>query len=228
MSLSEGRMYTSEKRPKDACFCAFLVNPVSFNIVIIAFLFNKSNLCLGLGASCKYIVNSRKLYPASVAHMLRGDVEHGDSMGNKGVISLGDTQWMTAGSGVIHIHLFHKSPAFLPYSRHYYHERSAAAGYRDQPLWFLLPPSARVRQVCSERDAQFEGALVPGLFPAIKTSIPLSGLREKRGSICPCSLTRSGGRASKAEMRPGPAARFVVQGMGFFCRSLLWCRAGWR
>jgi redox-sensitive bicupin YhaK (pirin superfamily) len=29
-------------------------------------------------------------------------VEHGDSMGNKGVITSGDIQWMTAGSGIIH------------------------------------------------------------------------------------------------------------------------------
>jgi redox-sensitive bicupin YhaK (pirin superfamily) len=29
-------------------------------------------------------------------------VEHGDSMGNKGIIASGDVQWMTAGSGIIH------------------------------------------------------------------------------------------------------------------------------
>jgi redox-sensitive bicupin YhaK (pirin superfamily) len=34
--------------------------------------------------------------------MLHGEVEHGDSMGNKGVIRAGDVQWMTAGSGIIH------------------------------------------------------------------------------------------------------------------------------
>jgi redox-sensitive bicupin YhaK (pirin superfamily) len=33
---------------------------------------------------------------------LDGDVEHGDSLGNKGVIRSGDVQWMTAGSGIIH------------------------------------------------------------------------------------------------------------------------------
>jgi quercetin 2,3-dioxygenase len=38
----------------------------------------------------------------TITYMLDGDVEHGDSMGNKGVISPGDTQWMTAGSGIIH------------------------------------------------------------------------------------------------------------------------------
>jgi redox-sensitive bicupin YhaK (pirin superfamily) len=38
----------------------------------------------------------------TITYVLSGDVEHGDSMGNKGVISSGDTQWMTAGSGIIH------------------------------------------------------------------------------------------------------------------------------
>jgi redox-sensitive bicupin YhaK (pirin superfamily) len=38
----------------------------------------------------------------TVTYMLEGMVEHGDSMGNKGVISPGDIQWMTAGSGIIH------------------------------------------------------------------------------------------------------------------------------
>jgi redox-sensitive bicupin YhaK (pirin superfamily) len=38
----------------------------------------------------------------TITYVLKGDVEHGDSMGNKGVITSGDTQWMTAGSGIIH------------------------------------------------------------------------------------------------------------------------------
>jgi quercetin 2,3-dioxygenase len=38
----------------------------------------------------------------TITYVLRGDVEHGDSMGNKGIISSGDVQWMTAGSGIIH------------------------------------------------------------------------------------------------------------------------------
>lgn len=38
----------------------------------------------------------------TITYVLRGNVEHGDSMGNKGNISAGDTQWMTAGSGIIH------------------------------------------------------------------------------------------------------------------------------
>lgn len=38
----------------------------------------------------------------TITYVLVGDIEHGDSMGNKGIISSGDTQWMTAGSGIIH------------------------------------------------------------------------------------------------------------------------------
>lgn len=38
----------------------------------------------------------------TITYVLDGDVEHSDSMGNKGDISSGDVQWMTAGSGIIH------------------------------------------------------------------------------------------------------------------------------
>lgn len=38
----------------------------------------------------------------TVTYMLDGQVEHGDSIGNKGIIESGDVQWMTAGSGIIH------------------------------------------------------------------------------------------------------------------------------
>jgi redox-sensitive bicupin YhaK (pirin superfamily) len=38
----------------------------------------------------------------TITYVLAGTVEHGDSMGNKGVIGQGDVQWMTAGSGIVH------------------------------------------------------------------------------------------------------------------------------
>jgi redox-sensitive bicupin YhaK (pirin superfamily) len=38
----------------------------------------------------------------TITYVLQGNVKHGDSMGNKGDISSGDVQWMTAGSGIIH------------------------------------------------------------------------------------------------------------------------------
>lgn len=38
----------------------------------------------------------------TITYLIEGEVEHGDSMGNKGVIREGDVQWMTAGSGIVH------------------------------------------------------------------------------------------------------------------------------
>jgi quercetin 2,3-dioxygenase len=38
----------------------------------------------------------------TITYVLTGDVEHGDSLGHQGIISSGDVQWMTAGSGIIH------------------------------------------------------------------------------------------------------------------------------
>jgi redox-sensitive bicupin YhaK (pirin superfamily) len=38
----------------------------------------------------------------TITYVLKGDVEHGDSLGNSGIVSSGDVQWMTAGSGIIH------------------------------------------------------------------------------------------------------------------------------
>jgi redox-sensitive bicupin YhaK (pirin superfamily) len=38
----------------------------------------------------------------TITYILHGKVEHGDSLGNGGIIEAGDVQWMTAGSGIIH------------------------------------------------------------------------------------------------------------------------------
>jgi quercetin 2,3-dioxygenase len=38
----------------------------------------------------------------TITYVWTGDVEHEDSLGNRGAISAGDVQWMTAGSGIIH------------------------------------------------------------------------------------------------------------------------------
>jgi redox-sensitive bicupin YhaK (pirin superfamily) len=65
----------------------------------------------------------------TITYVLKGDVEHGDSMGNKGVISSGDTQWMTAGSGIIHQEM----------------PKGDAAGFMEGfQLWANLPRSQKM------------------------------------------------------------------------------------
>jgi redox-sensitive bicupin YhaK (pirin superfamily) len=46
----------------------------------------------------------------TITYVLEGLVEHGDSMGNKGIIGAGDVQWITAGSGIIHQEMPQLSP----------------------------------------------------------------------------------------------------------------------
>lgn len=38
----------------------------------------------------------------TITYVLAGEVNHGDSLGNRGTLGAGDVQWMTAGSGILH------------------------------------------------------------------------------------------------------------------------------
>jgi len=47
----------------------------------------------------------------TITYVLAGEVEHGDSMGNRGSIGAGDVQWMTAGRGIVHQEMPKGDPA---------------------------------------------------------------------------------------------------------------------
>jgi redox-sensitive bicupin YhaK (pirin superfamily) len=64
----------------------------------------------------------------TVTYMLHGTVKHGDSMGNKGEISDGQVQWMTAGSGIIHQEMPVKQDDYL----------------RGVQLWVNLPANHKM------------------------------------------------------------------------------------
>ncbi len=67
----------------------------------------------------------------TVTYMLDGVFEHSDSNGGGGVITNGDTQWMTAGAGILHIE---KPPEALVASGGLFH------GFQ---LWVNLPRSQK-------------------------------------------------------------------------------------
>jgi redox-sensitive bicupin YhaK (pirin superfamily) len=79
----------------------------------------------------------------TITYVLQGDVEHGDSMGNKGVITSGDMQWMTAGSGIIHQE--------MPQGD----DRGVMEGFQ---LWANLP---RSRKMMDPRYRDIKSAQVP-------------------------------------------------------------------
>jgi quercetin 2,3-dioxygenase len=43
----------------------------------------------------------------TITYVLAGNVEHGDSLGNRGTLGSGDVQWMTAGRGIMHQEMPH-------------------------------------------------------------------------------------------------------------------------
>jgi redox-sensitive bicupin YhaK (pirin superfamily) len=49
----------------------------------------------------------------TITYLIEGDIEHGDSLGNRGSILNGECQWMTAGSGIIHQEMPQASPRML-------------------------------------------------------------------------------------------------------------------
>lgn len=49
----------------------------------------------------------------TVTYLIEGEIEHGDSIGNKGTINDGCCQWMTAGSGIMHQEMPMASPRML-------------------------------------------------------------------------------------------------------------------
>jgi len=67
----------------------------------------------------------------TVTYVIDGVIEHHDSNGGGGVIAEGDTQWMTAGAGILHIE---KPPAWLVASGGLFH------GFQ---LWVNLPAAQK-------------------------------------------------------------------------------------
>ena len=70
----------------------------------------------------------------TVSYILDGEIAHHDSNGGGGVIAEGDTQWMTAGGGILHDE--------LPSERAY----RAGGPFHAVQLWVNLPPALKLTQ----------------------------------------------------------------------------------
>merc|ERR1719203_2583033 len=70
----------------------------------------------------------------TVTIAFQGEVEHGDSVGNSGVIGPGDVQWMTAGRGIVH--------------EEYHSENFAKTGgvFEMCQLWVNLPKKFKMTE----------------------------------------------------------------------------------
>lgn len=94
----------------------------------------------------------------TITYMLNGQVYHGDSLGNEGVIGPGDVQWMTAGSGIIHQEMPHQQNGELWGFQLWANLPSAnkmmSPRYQDIPkdsIPLINPePGVRIRVICGQ------------------------------------------------------------------------------
>ena len=95
----------------------------------------------------------------TITYVLAGSVEHGDSLGNKGIMTAGDVQWMTAGSGILHQEMPKGDPQGRMHGFQLWANLPASLKMTD-PRYQDIPSSAipevtdddgtRVRVICGE------------------------------------------------------------------------------
>jgi redox-sensitive bicupin YhaK (pirin superfamily) len=100
----------------------------------------------------------------TITYLLEGAIEHQDSLGNHGVILPGGTQWMTAGSGIMHQEMPQKSPRMMGFQ-----------------LWLNMPAKNKMdspayREVNEDQIALFEEdkmsvKIISGEYRGVKGSI---------------------------------------------------------
>ncbi len=100
----------------------------------------------------------------TVTYLLKGEIDHGDSLGNRGVIGDLQCQWMTAGSGIIHQEMPQASERLL-----------------GCQLWVNLPKKEKMTQP-AYRDVRPQD--VPAVQEESATVRVLSGsYRDLKGAV---------------------------------------------
>jgi redox-sensitive bicupin YhaK (pirin superfamily) len=124
----------------------------------------------------------------TITYVLAGNVEHGDSLGNRGSLGAGDVQWMTAGSGILHQEMPHGDAqgrmhgfqlwANLPSSLKMTDPRYQDVAARDIPE-LADDDGTRVRVICGEfwgRKGPVEGVAADPRY--LDVSVP-PGVRKR-------------------------------------------------
>jgi redox-sensitive bicupin YhaK (pirin superfamily) len=147
----------------------------------------------------------------TITYVLKGTVEHKDSMGNSGVISSGDVQWMTAGSGIIHQEMPKGS------------KEGAMYGFQ---LWANLPAS---HKMMDPRYREVKQSDIPEVVLGNGTKIRLvCGFYENTAGpvkdivVDPeyLDITVPAGSEFIHETKKGYTVfAYVIEGQGFLCKE---------
>ncbi len=102
----------------------------------------------------------------TVTYVLEGEVDHEDSLGNKGRIGSGDVQWMTAGSGIIHQEM----------------PQSYLGTLRGLQLWVNLPAAQKMMDP-RYRDVRRTDIPVISPSPGVTIRIVCGSVGDARGPV---------------------------------------------
>ena len=141
----------------------------------------------------------------TVTYLIQGDIEHGDSLGNKGSIIDGCCQWMTAGSGIIHQEMPQPCPRML-----------------GLQLWVNMPAKDKMAKP-QYRD--LKAVQIPKLEEAAGTVAVIAGNYGDTGGATEGDYVRT--LLLDINLKPGAAWRmpvdplatvfaYTVEGDGFF------------
>ncbi|MEN6426969.1 MAG: pirin family protein [Phycisphaerales bacterium] len=147
----------------------------------------------------------------TITYVLGGTVEHGDSMGNRGVIRGGDVQWMTAGSGIIHQEMPKGDPAgdmlgFQLWANLPADHKMMAPRYREvtagQIPQMTLKDGVQVRIICGHVDGT-EGPVRDIVTDPVYLDVSVPPRSEYIHPI----------------PRDHTVFAYVIEGKGYFCRE---------
>ncbi len=147
----------------------------------------------------------------TITYVLRGDVEHGDSMGNKGIISSGDVQWMTAGSGIIHQE--------MPKGNH----DGSMYGFQ---LWANLPKTHKMMEP-HYRDVKSDQIPIVSLPNGTKTRVICGSAGGRQGPVRDIvtdpeylDITVPAGlEFAHPTKRKHTVLAYIIEGKGYFCKE---------
>ena len=145
----------------------------------------------------------------TITYLIEGIIEHEDSLGNKGTIKSGQSQWMTAGSGIMHQEMPKEHPRMLGLQLWL---NLAAKDKMAQPKYFDI--TEEMIGVAKE-----DGAVIRVISGAYKST---SGVSPSYipATIYDVTLEKSG----KIELptKPGETVFvFLIQGDGIVARELI-------
>lgn len=147
----------------------------------------------------------------TITYILQGKVEHGDSLGNKGVIDPGDVQWMTAGSGIIHQEM----------------PKGDASGRMEGfQLWANLPAAEKMMSP-RYRDVKSNNIPVITLENDVQIKIICGTVNKIHGPVQDImidpeylDITVPAHTVYEHPVKPGHTVfAYVIAGQGYFCKE---------